>query len=151
MAISTAESILAAVLARLKEPTPVVPRAASIRRSHLVDLERDQAPYVYVLEGEDTSPERRGDRSSSCPRRRLTMTVRIGVRSDSGTTAVDPYFLDVLARLDPEVGGGYGSGVTCALGAIRTNQEVADKDVVEKDIGLEFLYGTTGEFKLEAP
>ena len=150
MAISIAERIRAAVLTRLKEPTPVVPKAASIRRSHLVDLPRDDAPYVYVIDGDEANPERRGDRSSSCPRRRLEMTVRIGVRSDAGTTAADPLFLAVLARLDPEVGAGYGPDVICALGTIRTTQDVADRDSVEIDIGLEFLYGTRGEFKLEA-
>ena len=40
MPTTIAERLRAAVLARLKLPTPVVSKTASIRRSHLVDVTR---------------------------------------------------------------------------------------------------------------
>lgn len=144
-----AEQIRAAVLARLKQPTSVVPKASSIRRSHLIDLEREAAPYVYVIDGVDAPEDRRGQRSSSCPLRRLTAMVRIGVRSDAGAMAADDLLSSVLARLDPQVGAGYGVGIICTLGQVRASQEVADKDVQEIEIELEFVYPTQGgEFGL---
>jgi len=143
VATSIAERIRAAVLTRLKTPSAIV---RNIRRSHLIDIERDAAPAIYVFEGNDLPVEG----AKNCTRRRMGMMVRIAVRSDSGTTACDPYLLAVLARLDPAAAGGYGAGVMCSLGAIAPNQEVADKDVCELDIDLVFMYDAANEWQLTA-
>lgn len=145
MATSIAERLRAEVLSRLKVPTAVVPKAASIRRSHLVETDRTTAPAVYVIEGPD-EPIAQG-KSSNCPRRRLSLTVRLILRNDAGTSAADQYVIEIARRLDP-FSSGYGEGVTAALGTIAPAQEVADADVVEVNIDLTLDYQLRGEFAL---
>jgi len=141
---SIPENIKTNVLDRLQSPTPVVAKVASIRRSHLVNVSREMAPAVYLIEGMD---EPDTGKASNCPRRKLSMLVTLLVRSDDASTP-DPYVLDILARLKPENGTAYDGSAVIALGRIASDQEIADKDVNKVDIDISFIYSTTGEWSL---
>lgn len=147
MPTSIPESIKVELLSRLQTPTPVVSKVASIRRSHLVGVSREMAPSVYVIDGID-DPDT--GKASQCPRRKLSMLVTLIVRSDDAA-ATDAYMLEILSRLDPSKGSGYGTGVTLVLGRIASDQEIADKDVQKLDIDLSFQYSASGEWSIELP
>lgn len=145
MPTTIAERLRADVLSRMKTPTLLDVKSTSVRRSHLTEVDRQAAPAIYVIEGAD-EPVQDG-KSSRCPRRRLSLTVRLILRDDAGTSKADPYLIEILRRLDDETRT-YGEGVTAELGRIAPDQDVADKDVVDIGIDLTLTYSTTGTFKL---
>jgi hypothetical protein len=141
-----AEVNMSGILARLQAGPPIVPIAASVRRSHRTTVTREMAPAVHVVDGADNPVRAKNDCHTD---RNKAFTVSIFVRDDEGYAAADPIMLDVNARLESTQAAPYPAGVTIKQGRITFEQEIADGDALRVDMEYE-LYYCTGGWALDA-
>ncbi len=135
--MTIAETLMQAVLARL-ESSPAL--CDNVRRAHRVAVARDEAPAIYLIDGDDVI---RGSPDSDCRRDRVKrFTVAVFVRDDDGASAADTLVDAVNDRLDPVTA--YASGATLLQGAIKPDEEIADEDAIRVDMEFEFRYQAPG-------
>jgi hypothetical protein len=135
--------LLEQVLSRLTATSATLPTVVAnrIRRQHLTTVPRDDAPAVYVVEGEDVPLPAKNEDDCPIPRE-LRFAVRLFVRDDAGAAIADALRLAVYARLSPDAEGlpAYVGKARIRPGPIRRDAEIADGDALRIDCEFVFLY-----------
>jgi hypothetical protein len=134
------EDILAEVEDRLTLPTPFVDGDYGTRRGHLTPIPRDQAPGAHIVGGDD-DPQK----GNACGGRVGDFTVSIFTRDDAGSSAADPYLLELYVRMAEP----FAAGIVVTPAGIRRETEVADGDAARTDCRFAVAYPTGGEWSLE--
>jgi hypothetical protein len=68
--------------------------------------------------------------------------IAVFVRDDIGSTAADPFVIEVVNRINPEIPTPYSSGVRLEVGSIEPDTEIADEDASRVNIQLLVKFGT---------
>lgn len=134
------ETIMVEILARLKaSPTNWGMALKDVRRAHQTAVPRVGAPAVHLIDGTD---EPRAKQAALCIERDMTFALAIFVRSDDGPNAADPYVLEAMRRISPNIAA-YPAGVSIAAGRISVNPELADADSIRVDMEFAASYPAT--------
>jgi len=136
------ETILMEVEDRLTSPTPFITGTYGTRRGHLTPIPRDQAPGAHIVGGDD-NPQK----GNACGGRVGDFTISIFTRDDLGSSAADPYLLELYARMDAP----FAAGIVVRPAGIRRETEIADGDAARTDCRFTVEYATAGEWSLELP
>src|SRR6185369_808096 len=125
---SVAETFKAEVLARLVALPLFGPELDNIRRSHLTNVTRENAPAVHVR-----FPRQKPTEDKSCNWRwQMDFTVSVFSRDDSGDKMADPMVSEVVRRLNNQASK-YTNKVTLEVDTIQTETETADSDATRVD------------------
>lgn len=136
------ETILAEVEDRLTTPTDFVVGDYGTRRGHLTPMPRDKAPGAHIVGGDD-DPKK----GNFCGGRIGEFTVSIFTRDDLGSSAADPYLIELYSRMAEP----FAAGIIVRPAGIRRETEIADGDAARTDCRFEVEYPTAGEWSLELP
>jgi hypothetical protein len=135
------EDILTEVEARLTTSVDFVPGTYGTRRGHLTTIPRDAAPGAHIVGGDDI-PQKGG---RNCGGRQGEFIVSIFTRDDAGSSAADPYVLELYDRLREP----FAAGIVVKPIAIHRIVEIADGDAARTDCRFAVTYPTDGEWSLE--
>lgn len=133
------ETILAAVESLLTTPTDFMDGAYGTRRGHLTPIPRDQAPGAHIVGGDD-NPKR----GNACGGRSGEFTVSIYTRDDAGSSAADPYLIELYARMAEP----FTAGTVVKPAGIHRETEIADGDAARTDCRFTVEYSTADEWSL---
>jgi hypothetical protein len=131
--MSTSETLMLMVVDRL-QTAAVITETDNIRRDHRTILNRDRAPAVHVVDGNETPTP-----ANACTCKiEFDFTVSIFVRADAGYATADPIAVAVMEALDPATS--YGPAIELVRGRIVREQEIADMDALRVDMQFKFRY-----------
>lgn len=117
----------------------------SIRRKHRTPVTRARCPAVQVIEGAARLTE-----VKRCDWRfEMNGTIRVFVRDDDGLEAADPFVVEIVKRINPEIPTAYSNGVLLEITALEPEVEIADEDAVATNIELRARFGC-GRWALDA-
>lgn len=134
---SIAETAWAEMFTRLTATTFPGVALASIRRKRRTNVTRENAPAIHLIEGQAKMNE-----DKSCDWRwEMDGTIAVFVRDDNGLAAADPFLVEVVARINPEIAPAYSNQVRLELLRIGPNTEVADEDATRVDLDFRFKWG----------
>lgn len=143
---SIRETILAESFARLTATAYAGVSALNVRRTHLTAVDRDHAPAVRQIDGEDSKRSGAPGSKGSCAQpREVAWKISIITRSDAdGHLQADALMLEVMDRFVAP----WPPGVVVKYGSISYDNEIADEDVSKLDI--EFIgHYQTPEWQLD--
>lgn len=137
------ETIMVAVLTRLKAPGTGWPAAADVRRAHRTDVPRSTSSpaalqRVHLIDG--TDEPRKG--TALCGMRDATFTVSLFIRSADGPQAADPHKVEVMRRLSPNTSA-YTTGCVYPGRITVDPEQIADVDAIRVDLEFTFDYPAT--------
>lgn len=134
---SIAETAWAEMFARLTATAFPGVALASIRRKRRTQVTRENAPAIHLIEGQGKVNE-----DKSCDWRwEMDGTIAIFVRDDNGLEAADPFMVEAVKRINPEIAPAYSNSMRLELLRIGPSTETADEDATRVDIDFRLKFG----------